>query len=215
MMNSEILEIAVKADPETMLKTAQALELIEKIAPEFLPEVFEDFETISSVTEENVKTAAAVLPNLPGLKNFYKGVETAIGVAAVVGTGIAASLGTHIAADLFDSAKRGLTKSRNFKRIMDNNPHLKNDLRDKSRIKPAYDALHRFAPDFTADPMVGGSLLMSMVNQPPGNEYQLIEKLIGSRKNLLDVKDKQLRPDWKGARDLINKAKSQKGEPGE
>jgi len=210
-MNAQILKLATAADPDTMAKTAEALELIEHFAPEFVQDVFNDFETISSFTTEKV---AAVVPSLKPVQAFLKGMDTAIGAAAVVGTGIAASLGSHIAADLFDAAKRGLTKSRNYRRIMDANPKLKEEVTDKQRLKPAFDALHRFAPDFMSDPLLGGSLLKSMANMPHGNEYSLMEKLIGSRKSLQEVKEKQMRPDWKGARDILNTSKSKK-EPGE
>lgn len=210
-MNREILELAAQAEPELMNKTAQAVELIERMAPEFLDEVVQEFRNISDVTKE--KVAAGVGPGLKPLMHLHNLGKGAIGVAAIAGTAIGASLGTAIASDLFDAAKRGLTKSRNFKRIMDSNPKLKDEIIDKSRIKPTFDALHRFAPDFMSDPLVGASLLKSVANQPGGNEYQIIEKLIGSRKNLIDIKDKQHRPDWKGARELL-KSRSSK-EPGE
>lgn len=209
-MNDQILKLATAADPETMAKTAEALELIERLAPEFVQDVFDDFETISSYTTE--KVAAGAVPSIMGA--FKAGANTAIGAAAVVGTAVGASLGSHIAADLFDAAKRGLTKSRNYKRIMDANPKLKEEVIDKARLKPAFDALHRFAPDFMSDPLLGGSLLKSMANQPSGNEYQLMEKLIGSRKSLQEIKERQMRPDWKGAKELLSKAKSRR-EPGE
>ncbi len=211
-MNAEILEMATKADPDTMLKTAQTLELIEHFGPEFLPEVFAEFSSIGEVTQEKV---AAVIPKLGASPTVLKGLDAAARVSMVVGTGIAASLGSSIAADLFDSAKRGLTKSRNFKRIMDANPNLKSEVLDKNRIKPSFDALHRFAPDFMSDPLIGGGLLKAMANSPGGNEYQLMEKLISSRKSLGELKERQMRPDWKGARDLLNKARSSKGAPGE
>lgn len=212
MMDTEILKMASEADPDTMLKTAQAIELIEHYAPEFLAEVFAEFAAIGDVTQEKV---AAVIPSFGVAGAALKGLDTAARVSMVVGTGIAASLGSSIAADLFDSAKRGLTKSRNFKRIMDANPNLKGEILDKNRIKPAFDALHRFAPDYMSDPLIGGGLLKSMANSPGGNEYQLMEKLIGSRKSLLEIKEKQMRPDWKGARELLNKARSSRGAPGE
>jgi hypothetical protein len=191
MMNRDILESAERAQPELMKKTAMAVGLIEKMAPEFLEDVLQEFEAISEVTLEKV----ASMPD-----SIRKG---AIGVAAIVGTGVAASLGSAIATDLFDAAKRGLTKGRNFRRIMEQNPNLRNEIHDKSRLKPAYDAIHRYAPDFTADPLIGGSLLKSLANQPSGNEYQLITNLLGSRKNLADVKNNQFRTDWKTAKELV------------
>ncbi len=208
-MNTEILKLAAEAEPETMMKAVQAIELTEKIAPEFVPDILADFATITDVTTEKI----ASIPGIGALGP--KAASTAIGIATVVGTGVAASLGSHIAADLFDAAKRGLSKGRNYKRIMDASPNLKNEVIDKSRIRPAFESLHRFAPDFMSDPLMGASLLKALANQPGGNEYQLMEKLIGSRKNLLEIKEKQMRPDWKGAREMLNKARSAKGAPGE
>lgn len=182
-MNPEILEAAESAQPELMQKTAQALTLIEKMAPEFMEDVISDFETISSVTLEKVA----------GVPPIVK--EKLLGAGALVGTAIAAGLGTSIATDLFDAAKRGLTKSRNFKRIMEANPGLKN-VAEPKRLKPAFDMVHRYAPDFTSDPMLGGSLITAIVNQPPGHEYNLIKELLGARKNLSDIKGSQFRPDF-------------------
>lgn len=202
-MNRDILESAERAQPELMKKTAMAVGLIEKIAPEFLEDVLQEFEMVCSVTEEKVKEAAGIVPGLKNVMSVRGGMDKAIGVAAIVGTGVAASLGSAIATDLFDAAKRGLTKGRNFRRIMEHNPNLKNEIHDKSRLKPAYDAIHRYAPDFTRDPLIGGSLLKSLANQPSGNEYQLITNLLGSRKNLADVKNNQFRTDWKTAKELV------------
>ncbi len=182
-MNRDILEAAERAQPEMMQKVALSLSLIEKMAPEFMEDILRDFETVSEVTTEKIAAAPEAVR------------KTAIGVAASIGAGVAASLGTALAADFFDIAKRGLTKSRNFKRIMKYNPQLKNEVSDPARLKPAFDALHRYAPDFTADPMLGASLLKSLANQPPGNEYQLITNLIGSRKNLVDIEHNQFKLD--------------------
>jgi hypothetical protein len=96
-----------------------------------------------------------------------------------------------MATDLYDTAKRGLNKGRNFRHIMLANPELKKT--DKERLHNAYDALHRYAPEFTADPMVGGSLLKSVIDLP-GNEHTVIKDLINARKNLLDSKRSQYQP---------------------
>lgn len=205
-MNKEVLELAHQAQPELMQKTAMALKLTERMDPDFAQELLEEFEMISDVTME--KSAAAPVSALSKVFSNPVG-KQAIGVAAVVGAGIAASLGTAVASDLYDAARRKLTKARNFKRIMEYNPRLKEEVNDPARIKPAYNAIHRYAPDFTADPMLGASLLKSLANQPPGGEHVLLTSLLGSRKNLQDVKRSQFQPD------LLGKgSKKDKGGPG-
>lgn len=187
-MNKEILEQANRAAPELMQKTAQVLALIEKMEPEFVPDVLQEFEMISEVTTEKV----ASLPDAVKSR--------AIGVAASVGVGIAASLGTAIATDLYDTAKRGLTRARNFKRIMSFDPSLKDVAPSgKKTLKTTFDMVHRYAPDFTADPVLGSSLLRSLVVVPVGGEQAAIEKLIGSRNNLTSVRNNQFKVDLRDA----------------
>lgn len=186
-MDKRILEAAQEADPETMQKVAESLA---ETDPEFLDEVFQDFEFISTLTLEK----SAAIPD--SVKQ--RAIGLAKDSARLVGIAGAAALGTSIAAELFDVAKRGLTKSRNFKRIMQYAPGMKAEVSDPSRIKPAFDALHRYAPDFTADPMLGASLLKSLANQPPGNEHVLITNLLNSRKTLGEIKSKQFQVDFRG-----------------
>lgn len=188
-MDKRILDAAQEAAPETMAKVA---ELVSQIGPEFLEDVFQEFDAISEMTLE--KSA--------GVSDFVKTriMPGALKGAVLVGVAGAAALGTSIAADLFDAAKRGLTKDRNFKRIMKYAPQLRGEVSDPGRIKPAFDALHRYAPDFTADPMLGASLLKSLVNQPPGNEHVLITALLNSRKTLGEIKNNQFKPDFRAGK---------------
>lgn len=206
-MNKEILDAAFRAQPEMMKKTAMALSLIEKMTPEFLEDVLGEFEMIAEVTTEKV----AAVPSASSAKVLKDVIgKHAIGVAALVGTGIAASLGTAIATDLFDSSKRFLTKSRNFRRIMAFDPSLKEVATSGNKdLKTAFNTLHRFAPDFASDPLLGAGLLRQLVNMPVGAEMDQITKLLGSRKNLQDIKKNQFQPNFRSER------KDNKQKPGD
>lgn len=188
-MDKLILDAAFESEPELMHKVAESLQEIEQTAPEFMDDVFQEFELISAMTLEKCATVP------PSIRD--RAIEYGKDTAKLVGIAGAAALGTSIAAELFDISKRGLTKARNFKRIMKYAPGLKNEISDPARIKPAYDALHRYAPDFTADPMLGASLLKSLANQPPGNEHVLITSLLNSRKTLGEIKNNQYKPDFR------------------
>ena len=183
MMNRELLEAVNSQRPDLMKKTAEALALIEKLDASFLPEVFEDFAVISNVTTE--KLASAV----PSLAARAGGAAKQVGIG--VGVTLAAGLATSIATDLYDAAKRGLTRSSNFKRIMSANPDLKNY--DQKRLRSSFDTLHRYGPEFTADPLMGGSLLKAMAGLD-GHEYTVIKDVINSRKGFLDAKARQYQP---------------------
>lgn len=173
MTLEEALKLADETAPELLMKTAGAVAALEKIAPGFVPDVYRGFEEVAEYVTE--KTAA----NWGGL-------------GASVGGAVLGGLGVSIAGDLYDVAKRGLSAGRNFRRIMDANPSLKHDV-DPARLKPAFDAIHRYAPEMTADPMVGGSLLRAITELPPGSEHSLISNIISARKNLGDARKNNLR----------------------
>lgn len=173
MTLEEAIKLADDAAPELVMKTAGAVAALETIAPGFVPDVLAEFEEVATYVSE--KTAAN-----------WGGLGTSIGGAVLGG------LGVSIAGDLYDVAKRGLSAGKNFRRIMEANPSLKHDV-DPARLKPAFDAIHRYAPEMTADPMVGGSLLRAITELPPGSEHSLISNIITARKNLGDARKSHIR----------------------
>jgi hypothetical protein len=172
MNRKEILQAAQAACPEMMAKTAHALALLEKLDPSFVPEVLVDFDHITKFTHEKLASG-------PGQASGMKGLGLAVGGA------LAAGLATAVAGDLYEAARRGLTKGTNFKRIMAANPDLKNY--DKARVRASFDTLHRYGPEFTADPLMGGSLLKAVAGLE-GNEHTLIKDVIKARKEFYDAK---------------------------
>ena len=93
--------------------------------------------------------------------------------------------------DLYDIAKRNVTKHGNFNRILEFSPELKKNF-DKDRLQNSFNALHRYAPEMTADPMIGGSLLKA-VAESPGFESTIIRDMINARKSLIDSRTGQFR----------------------
>lgn len=172
MNSSELLAAAYKANPEYIEKTANALVVLEQWEPEFAAELMSDINTITSITLE--KTAG--FGELAG--------KAALGIAGGVGLGVAGA----VAGDLYDASKRALTKGTNLRRIMINNPELQRA--DKKALISSFNTLHRYAPDFTADPMLGGQLLTKMV-ELPHDQYNLVKEMLGARKTLGDSKRNQ------------------------
>jgi hypothetical protein len=172
MTTEDILTAVSESHPEMMAKTAKIIAITERLYPEFVPGIISDFETICSVVNE--KTAE----KMTGLKPY------AIGIAGTVAGGLLSAIAT----DLYDAAKRGLTKGRNFKRIMEANPNLKREV-DKKTLLMAYDTLHRYAPEFTADPLLGGALLKN-ISELPNMSHKTIVELIGAQKNIADAKSR-------------------------
>lgn len=178
MRTADILQLAHDADPEIMKEAALNLALLERVAPQFVPEVVEEFQKISQRVSEKTKEAG-----------FLSGVgKNAIGVAA--GT-VAAGIGLAIATDLYNSARKGLTKGRNYRRMMESNPELKElEQRDKKRFNTMFGVLHRNAPDLAADPFFSGAFMARTVAADKaveaGEEY--IETLLKRQKLRMDTK---------------------------
>ena len=177
MDHVEILNAANEARPDLVEKTAQALSILDKLAPEFVPEVISDFNEITGVTQEKIASAGSA-----NMKGF------ALGAAGLAVSG----LGAAVASDLYDAAKRGLSKGSNFRRIIAANPDLLEKNQNQDVVK-AFNTLHRFAPEFTSDPNLGGQLLSAMT-QIPENQVGIIKDMITARKNLRDTKTKQFGP---------------------
>lgn len=178
MTAAELLTAAEQARPELMKKVAVAIELLEEISPLHARDLKSD---IAEITGYTTTKLAAVQQGYGAMSRW----------GAALGTSLVAGLAGSAAVDLYDAAKRGLNKGSNFRRIMTANPELKHY--EKERLHNAYDAIHHYAPEFTSDPMLGGTLLKSVV-EVPGNEYTIIKDLLNARKNLQDAKHTQYRP---------------------
>jgi hypothetical protein len=160
-----LIKHAGDAAPELMQKTAAVLVQVEAEAPENLAWVAGELDAIAQHTFDKIAEIGA----------WGKW-----GLA--VGTGAVAGIANDLAGDLYASAKRGLSKSRNLTAIMKINPELK--AMDKHRLQLSFDAIHRYAPEMTADPLVGGALLKSVADVS-GNEAVAIKNIIDMRKNVV------------------------------
>lgn len=115
----------------------------------------------------------------------------ALALGGAVGTAAVGGIALALAGDMYDSAKRGITKSRDYTAMMQANPHLQK-LQAKE-VQKAFSVLHRFNPEFAGDPTVAGAwvgrqvTLTSMAPDEYGNINSL-KPLIDSRKNLSDIK---------------------------
>lgn len=192
---SEVMSAAYEVEPVKMEKVAKAIFVMEHIDADLARELKDELSYIADYSVE--KTAAMNLREI--------GTNAAIGAASMAGAGLLAAVAT----DLYDAAKRGLTKGQNFKRIMDANPQFKSQ---KAQALAAFNAVHRYAPEMTADPLVGGSLMNAIIQMPDG-AYNTIKDVAGIRKNLQDSKHRQI--DFKGpdlrppsARDRLGEAKA-------
>lgn len=175
-MNAEqILRSANEAQPVIFAKTAEVMKSLEAEDAVIFKETVGEFGEIAGFASvETEKTAS--------LKE--------IGVAAT--GGVLAALGTAVAMDLYDAAKRGLTKATNYKRVMQANPDLRK--MDKGQVRSAFDTLHRFGgPEFTSDPMVSGAIVKHLAELPDLSPEAAM-KLIQGRKGVVETKNREFSP---------------------
>jgi hypothetical protein len=196
MTNEELLKGVEQAEPELFQKIATTMALTERLEPEFVQETATDINDILDFAQEKiaeydelVKTAAKGTA-LRGVGSFVKDVGMG------VGAGIGAALLTSISSDIYDAAKRGLTKGSNLRAILRQNPELADKFKDNRAVMMnSYNTLHRFAPEFTADPSLGGQLLNAMADSAEaGGQSVMIKDLLNSRKTILDSKKLQFQP---------------------
>ena len=113
------------------------------------------------------------------------GRSLAIGVPAMVIGGVAATL----AGDMYDSIKRGLTKTRNYKNMLEANKDLSGT--DPS-VKANFETLHRFNPEYSADPNVAGGYVRHAKQFP--SDIGMVHGLVSSRKAIRDSRSLRTLP---------------------
>lgn len=160
----DLIRQAGAVAPELMQKTAAILTHLEQRDPDTAAVVAREIGEVAGYTYEKLASYGAVAR-----------------WGAMVGGGIASGVLSNMAGDLYATAKRGLSRQSNFNSILKANPDLKQF--DKKRLQDSFDAIHRYAPEMTADPLVGGSLLKSVADNP-GNEAVAIKEIITTQKNL-------------------------------
>lgn len=109
----------------------------------------------------------------------------AVGAAAVGGIALA------LAGDMYDAAKRGITKGRDYKSMMKENPALQR--LPAKEVQKAFSVLHRFNPEFASDPTVAGAWVgrqvqVTSMNPDSYADSSMLKGLVDSRKNIADVK---------------------------
>jgi hypothetical protein len=113
----------------------------------------------------------------------------ALALGGAVGVAAAGGIAMALAGDVYDAAKRGITKGRDYKSMMQANPALQRMA--AKDVQKAFSVLHHFNPEFAGDPTVAGAWVKSRVSMGSDEMYgdtTQLKSLIDSRKNLSDVK---------------------------
>lgn len=170
---SQLTEMIPEVAPEyheLLMKTASAVRN-SPYCDETLQEMDAIIKKAEALIPEHIKTAG--LKPMRGWQDIATGVG--VGAAAMTAGGIALAL----AGDLYESAKRGLTKGRDFKAMLKANPDLASASK-AARVKSSFGTLHRFNPEFAKDPNVAGSYVRNSIDMP-GSELASAKDLVSAR----------------------------------
>lgn len=164
------------------MNTAELMERVAQVAPAKYDFIVKTAEEVSQspFRDEIIDQLDAIVKtaNPTRLERFG---NAAAGVGAMAATGIAYSL----AGDMYDAVRRGISKSRNYRTMLRENPDLKQ--LPATNVQKAFSTLHRFNPEFASDPTVAGSFVRRQAQYPEFDPNQLAN-LIGARKNLTDIR---------------------------
>ena len=95
-----------------------------------------------------------------------------------IGSTVAAGVALSLAGDLYESARRGLTKSRHWSNMLEQDPQLAAQAKTDPSVKTVFNTLHRFNPEFSGDPSVAASYVKSMIEFP---DIGIVNQLVKSR----------------------------------
>jgi hypothetical protein len=162
------------------MDTSQLMTKLAEVAPDFMEYMQK---TANELRQSPFRNETFYqLDTLIKKASFMSGVgNAAAGIGATALTGIAYSL----AGDMYDALRRGVTKGKNYRKMLSANPDLA-ELNAKD-VQKAYAALHRFNPEFAADPTVAGAFVRRQANLEEFDPTML-SNLVSARKNLTDVK---------------------------
>ena len=197
MTTSDLIESIGKDQPELIEKLAGVVKEIENEAPEFLPELYYEFDKISSYMFEKVSAPGVI----KGLKEYFTADSGAKDTAggdigkALIGTGAAAGAGLLFAggSDMYRAAKAKLTKARNYKRMIKAFPGLEHGVWDdgqpmtdeqRTRFPVAFHSVHSLAPNLAADPIAAAALTkqLTMSNDTPDS----LKRALDAEKTYVD-----------------------------
>jgi len=164
MTQTDIIKAAHAAKPDLMQKTATMLQELESLDPVSAQEVAAEMREITAYALGKSKEAS--------VGGFFADVGKGIAGTVVLG------LGTAIATDLYNASRRGLTSGRNWKRMIEANPALKDH--PQERVRSAFHMLQRHAPDVASDPMAAGAMVYNVVHsgEMEGSAHKLMESMV-------------------------------------
>jgi hypothetical protein len=185
----EMMKIAAQAAPEVVEKTAFELKLLERVAPEFVPDVQEGFRKITETVTERSKTAAVnpgVLDTSSRVARLGSwGKRLGADSASSVASGVLGGLGMAVAADLYNVVRKNLRSGTHWKNMLAANPELRE--KDLDVVRQHYKSLRDVAPALAANPMAAGAAVSQLLDTAPMSYHRILTEMAESQKKMVDA----------------------------
>lgn len=185
-MNLEsLMKTAAAADPVAMEKIAACIDVLDRLAPEYVPELVQEFQAYASYVEGKAKEAG-VTDSLAAAWGKAKGPmgEIGVGAAKTIAGSLLVGLGIAASTDLLRMAKSKLTEGRNFKRMIEANPHLRE--KTPAELRQAFKSVQHFAPDVASDPLASGALVYRLANNLVGEHDRTLRDAVDIQKGMAE-----------------------------
>lgn len=108
-----------------------------------------------------------------------------------LGVSVATGALFNLAGEAYNAVRHGVTKGRNFNKMLTENHDLKAMKGDQAKhVRMAFDTLHRFNPEVAADPLVSGAFVRTRLDNFPHQfgDIAQFDKLVGMRSGLTNAK---------------------------
>lgn len=183
MTRIELVVLAGRAEPDLMVKSAVAMQELESVSGEFWADTMKEMQEILDHASAQTKEASVGAWAGSAAKSVGRGLgDVALAGAKGVGATIVAGLGLAVATDLYNASRRGLTSGRNWKRMMQSNPTLKDH--PPAEVRRAFKMVQQHAPDVASDPMAAGALVYNVVSSGdlPGTMHTHLSTMVKAQR---------------------------------
>ena len=122
-----------------------------------------------------------------------------MGLGALLGVGsLGATAGVQAVAQKVKDYQSSIDKAKNYKAMLDANPELATKNVDAKMVQRHFDTLHRFNPEYAADPVVAGTYVQNSLEFARPN-IEALNNIVNARKNLAQAKAQSMIPGALGA----------------
>lgn len=169
------------------MSTDQLMQKVAEVAPRHHDYLLKTAEEIrrSPFRDEIVQELDGLIKKASMMQGFG---TRMMGGAGAVGGAVAAGIAYSLAGDMYDAAKRGITKSRDYKTMLAANPDLKQF--DAKTVQKSFSVLHKLNPEFAGEPTIAGAWVKRQATFGDDGmaDTTSLKSLIESRKGMAESK---------------------------